>query len=65
MKALTGADAGSGLVRTALGTLGNVNDALEANRLLRGKEIEAFGAAGYHGVRKRLNTPTSVTGTWR
>lgn len=44
MKANIGADADSGLVYTARGTAGSVNDVIEANRLLHG------GGTSYRGL---------------
>ena len=41
MKAHIGVDAESGLVHTVRGTTGSVNDVVEANALLHGKETEA------------------------
>jgi len=53
MKAHIGVDADSGLVHTVIGTAANVNDVTQANALLHGEEIEAFGDAGYQGAAKR------------
>ena len=53
MKAHIGVDAESGLVHTVRGTSGSVNDVVEANALLHGKETEAWGDAGYQGAAKR------------
>jgi len=53
MKAHIGVDFESGLVHTVRGTAGNVNDVVEANALLHGEEVEAFGDAGYQGAHKR------------
>ncbi len=53
-------DAESGLVHTVRGTAGNVGDVLEANSLLHGEEIDAFGDAGYQGVHKRPNARAGV-----
>ena len=47
MKAHIGVDAESGLVHAVRGTSGSVNDVVEANALLHGKETEAWGDAGY------------------
>ncbi len=60
MKAHIGVDAESGLVHTVRGTAGNVSDVLEANSLLHGEEIDAFGDAGYQGVHKRPNARAGV-----
>lgn len=53
MKAHIGADADSGLVHTVRCTAANVNDVVEANRLLHGEELEVYGDAGYQGADKR------------
>lgn len=53
MKAHIGVDADSGLVHTVKGTAANVNDVVEANSLLHGRETDAFGDAGYQGAAKR------------
>ena len=53
MKAHIGMDADSGLVHTVHGTAGSVDDVVEANSLLHGEEIEAWGDAGYQGAAKR------------
>ena len=47
MKAHIGVDAESGLVHAVRRTSGSVNDVVEANALLHGKETEAWGDAGY------------------
>ena len=60
MKAHIGVDAESGLVHTVRGTSGNVNDVVEANALLNGKETDAFGDAGYQGAAKRPNATGEV-----
>jgi len=54
-KAHIGVDADSGPVHTVRGTLGNVNDVVEANTLLHGQEVQAFGDAGYQGADKRAD----------
>lgn len=60
MKAHIGVNAESGLVHTVRGTSGNVSDVLEANSLLHGEETDAFGHAGYQGVRKRPDARAGV-----
>ncbi len=60
MKAHIGVDADSGLVHTVRGTSGHVNDVIEANSLLHGEELDAFGDAGYQGVTKRPNARHEV-----
>lgn len=57
MKAHIGVDADSGLVHTVRGTSANVNDVVEANSLLHGKEADGYGDAGFQGVEKRANAP--------
>ncbi len=57
MKAHIGADAESGLVHTVRGTSANVNDVVEANSLLHGEETDAFGDAGYQGVKALPSDP--------
>lgn len=58
MKAHIGVDADSGLVHTVRGTSANVNDVVEANSLLHGKEVDGYGDAGYQGADKRPDMPT-------
>ena len=53
MKAHIGADAGSGLVHTVVGTAANVSDISQAHELLHGQEQTVHGDAGYLGVEKR------------
>ena len=60
MKAHIGVDADSGLVHTVRGTAGNVNDVVEANSLLHGQEVDAFGDAGYQGAAKRPDAKLDV-----
>ena len=60
MKAHIGVDADSGLVHTVRGTTGSVNDVVEANSLLHGEEIEAWGDAGYLGAAKRPDAQDGV-----
>jgi IS5 family transposase len=60
MQAHIGVDADSGLVHTVRGTTGSVNDVIEANALLHGEEIEAFGDAGYQGADKRADAKPDV-----
>ncbi|MES2183957.1 MAG: IS5 family transposase [Pseudomonadota bacterium] len=60
MKAHIGVDADSGLVHTVRATAANVNDVLEANSLLHGQEIDAFGDAGYQGAHRRPDAPDTV-----
>ena len=61
MKAHIGVDADSGLVHTVRGTSGNVNDVVEANRLLHGQETDVFADAGYQGAHKRPDAKEDVT----
>ena len=61
MKVHTGVDAESGLVHTVRGTSGHVSDMAEANTLLHGEEILAFGDTGYQGVEKRADAKEDVT----
>ncbi|KUF41245.1 transposase, partial [Comamonas kerstersii] len=58
MKAHIGVDADSGLAHTVRGTSANVNDVVEANSLLHGKEVDGYGDAGYQGADKRPDMPT-------
>lgn len=60
MKAHIGVNADSGLVHTVLGTTGSVNDVVEANSLLHGEEIEAWGDARYQGSAKRPDAQDGV-----
>lgn len=60
MKAHIGVDADSGLVHTVRGTSANVNDVMEANSLLHGKEVDGYGDAGYQGVDKRPDMPVQT-----
>ncbi len=53
MKAHIAVDADSGLVLTVIGTAANVNDVTQANALLHGQEVDAYGDAGYQGAHKR------------
>ena len=53
-------DAASGLVHTAKFTAANVADVTEANSLLHGEEVRAFGDAGYQGADKRPDAPDDV-----
>jgi IS5 family transposase len=57
MKAHIGVDADSGLVHTVRGTSANVNDVVEANSLLHGREVDGYGDAGYQGADKRPDMP--------
>lgn len=61
MKVHIGVDAESGLVHTVRGTAGNVNDVVEGNSLLHGKERVAFGDAGFQGIDKRPDANPKVT----
>jgi IS5 family transposase len=61
MKAHIGVDAESGLVHSVRGTSGNVNDVVEANRLLHGEEEVAFADSGYRGANKRPDAKSGVT----
>ncbi len=56
MKAHIGADAASGLVHTVIGTPANTNDVTQAEALLHGEEVVAFGDAGYQGAHKRVES---------
>ena len=58
MKAHIGVDADSGLAHTVRGTSANVNDVVEANSLLHGKEVDGYGDAGYQGADQRPDIPT-------
>ena len=53
-------DAASGLVHTTKFTAANVADVTEANSLLHGEEVRAFGDAGYQGADKRPDAPDDV-----
>jgi IS5 family transposase len=53
MKTHVGVDADSGLVHSVLTTAANESDVSPAHALLHGRELEAFGDAGYTGVDKR------------
>lgn len=56
MKADIGADADSGLVHTVIGTPANTNDVTQAEALLHGEEVAAFGDAGYQGGHNRVKS---------
>ncbi len=60
MKAHIGADAESGLVHSVSGTAANVHAVVEANDLLHGREIGAFGYSGYCGIHKRDESSEKV-----
>ena len=60
MKAHTGIDADSGLVHSLITTAANVNDVAQANALLHGEEIGAFGDSGYQGANKRPDARSGV-----
>ena len=60
MKAHIGVDADSGLVHAVRGTAANVNDVVEANSLLHGKETDGYGDAGYQGADKRPDMPAQT-----
>jgi IS5 family transposase len=60
MKCHIGVDADSGLVHTVRGTAGSVGDVVEANSLLHGEEVEAWGDAGYQGAGKRPDARSDV-----
>ena len=60
MKAHIGVDADSGLVHTVRGTAGSVNDVVEANALLHGEEVQAWGDAVYQGAGKRPDAKDGV-----
>src|SRR5471030_2008155 len=53
MKVHIGVDAEGGLVHTVTTTAANAADVSEAAKLLHGKEVAAFGDAGYTGADKR------------
>lgn len=53
MKAHVGVDMAIGLVRSVVGTAGNVTDVTQAHALLHGGEVIAMGDASYQGVAKR------------
>jgi len=59
-KSHIGVDAASGLVHTAKFTAANAADVTEANSLLHGEEVRAFGDAGYQGADKRPDAPDDV-----
>ena len=59
-KSHIGVDAASGLVHTTKFTAANVADVTEANSLLHGEEVRAFGDAGYQGAEKRPDAPDDV-----
>jgi IS5 family transposase len=59
-KSHIGVDAASGLVHTAKFTAANAADVSEANSLLHGEEVRAFGDAGYQGADKRPDAPNDV-----
>jgi IS5 family transposase len=63
MKAHIGADAGSGLVHTVIGTAANVNDVTVGHDLLHGQEQHVFADAGYQGVDKRPEA-AGATAQW-
>jgi len=60
MKAHIGVDAESGLVHTVRGTSANVNEVVEADSLLHGKESEVFADAGYQGAHKHADAKPGV-----
>ena len=60
MKAHIGVDAESGLVHTVRATSGHVSDIAQANTLLHGEEVLAFGDAGYQGVQMRADAKADV-----
>lgn len=60
MKAHIGVDAESGRVRTVRGTVGNVNDVLEANAVLHGQASSAYGDACYQRAVKRPDAKSAV-----
>ena len=47
-------------MHTVRGTAGSVNDVVEANALLHGEEIQAWGDAGYQGASKRPDAKDGV-----
>lgn len=60
MKAHIGVDADSGLVHSVITTAANVNDVTQANALLHGQEVEAYGDSGYQGAYKRGDARSAV-----
>ena len=60
MKAHIGVDADSGLVHSVITTAANVNDVTQANALLHGQEVEAYGDSGYQGADKRGDARSDV-----
>lgn len=60
MKAHIGVDADSGLVHSVITTAANVNDVTQANALLHGQEVEAYGDSGYQGADKRGDARSAV-----
>ena len=61
MKAHIGVDADSGMVHTVRGTAANVNDVVEGNSLLHGRETDVFADAGYQGTHKRPDAREGAT----
>jgi IS5 family transposase len=53
MKAHIGVDADTGITHTLVTTPANTADVTQAHALLHGREVDAFGDAGYRGVEKR------------
>ncbi|MBT5155080.1 MAG: IS5 family transposase [Gammaproteobacteria bacterium] len=53
MKMHIGVDAELGLVHSLTTTSANVHDITEADKLLHGEELAAWGDAGYQGIEKR------------
>ena len=60
MKAHIGVDADSGLVHSVITTPANANDVTQANALLHGQEVEAYGDSGYQGADKRADARSDV-----
>jgi IS5 family transposase len=56
-----GVDADSGLTHSVRGTAGNVHDIVEANTLLHGEEIDAFGDSAFQGADKRADAKEHVS----
>lgn len=60
-KAHIGVDSDSGLMHTVRGAFGNVQDVLEGNSLLHGREEYACGDAGNQGADKCRDSKADVT----
>ena len=56
MKVHAGVDKNSGLIHSVVVTSANLHDLMPAADLLHGDEEVVYGAAGYQGIAKRLET---------